>query len=177
MSEKFNILEEVYPGDTVMCAIQPGDSKFYPSTAVKVTENGLEVLVWTFDGSGVKGTPKGPMRHVSDPFWADLGRVAAMISDNDGGCFQLHPRVAEMKSLQARLDQLEESLGEAGDSVPLTFQKKRGRKPKSETAAEPTFVVSDPSKDFREPGVGARELTADEKQARAEALKNLGVGG
>lgn len=174
MSEKFNILEEVYPGDTVMCAIQPGDSKFYPATVVNVTENGLEVLVWTFDGSGIKGTPKGPMRHVSDPFWADLGRVAAIISDNDGGCFQLHPRTAEMKSLQARIEQLEEALESAGDSIPLTFPKaKRGRKPKPETPAEPAFVVSDPSKDFREPNAASRELTAEEKQARAEALKNL----
>ena len=169
MSAAFNIKKNVGLHDWVMYSPHKGNGHWAPAKVVFVGDESIEVIVYAYNGHGSSAVHRGGVRHETDPFWEDVNRVASIIEDQDGGCFVENPDKILLRQLAERVAELEDARGSAlsGPGEPTVFPR---RKKSKEVSVEPASPPPDNS--FREPTADtAPELTAEQKQLRADALK------
>lgn len=166
----FNIRKNVHLSDWVMYSPHKGNGHWTPAKVVFVGDESLEVIVYAYNGHSSSAVHRGGVRHETDEFWNDVNRVASIIEDQDGGCFVETPDKVLLRQLAERVADLE-----AGGSAPTTSADgvttfPRRAKKNKEVAAEPVAPPADTS--FREPtAANSIELTAEQKQLRADALR------
>lgn len=163
----FEVKKKVSVGDIVLYSPHKGYGRYYTMLVTFVGDDSLEGVVYAFNGYSTAASHKGGVRHESDPIWDDPMRVSAIIEDGDGGCFTLHPKAVLLNQLLDRVEELEQaaSRGSAG-SLDIAPPKRRKKSDEVATQAPPLMDQS-----FREPGVEAPEMTAEQKSQRAEALR------
>lgn len=165
----FDVQENVAVGDIVAFKAQPGDPKTSPGLVVFVGNESLEVLVFSYNGNGIKPEHRSGVRHVSDPIWLDPQRSSNLIEDDDSGCFDLGPQALKIKELTEQLDSAR--LGAALADKPKNKEVFDVAPAKKAKAAQPA-----PNLSFREPTKEtAPELTEEQKAERLQALaRNAG---
>lgn len=157
---RFDIRENVSPGQFVYYAPHPGYGSYLPMLVLLVGDESITGLVYsTHSGKLYDG-----VRHETDDLWLDTVRASNLIADGDAGCFVLHPDTVALNDALARIAALEERTFNSGEKPVAVGKKKRELPPIAPPLVEPT-------KSFREPNAeSAPELTADEKESRRKAL-------